>query len=124
MVGLHGGIHRYTVGQRKGLGAFGKKMFVTAIDAAQNTVTVGEGTALYSTGLFADGLNAFDAVEGEITVKIRSAAPAVPGICRREGDGVYITFREPQRAVTPGQTAALYRGPYLVGGATIRRAVR
>ena len=124
MVGLHGGIHRYTIGQRKGLGAFGKKMFVTAIDAKQNTVTVGEGESLYSAGLFADGLNAFDDTEGEVMVKIRSAAPAVPGVCCREEEGVYITFREPQRAVTPGQTVAIYKADCLVGGATIRRSIQ
>jgi len=123
MVGLHSGIHRYTVGQRKGLGAFGKKVFVTRIDAENNTVTIGENASLFSKGMVCAGLNCFDAVEGEIFVKIRSAAPAVPATCYIEGENAHITFLEPQRAVTPGQTAALYRGEILVGGGTIVTAV-
>ncbi len=123
MVGIHGGIHRYTVGQRKGLGAFGKKVFVTAIDAGNNTVTIGENASLFSQGLLAGNLNAFDDVEGEITVKIRSAAPAVPAVCHRTENEVRITFKEPQRAVTPGQTAALYRDSVLVGGAEIIKPI-
>ncbi len=123
MVGLHGGIHRYTVGQRKGLGAFGKKVFVTRIDAENNTVTIGENASLFSKGLLCTGLNLFDSIEGEISVKIRSAAPAVPATCHVEDGKARITFSEPQRAVTPGQTAALYRGEILVGGGTIVNAV-
>ncbi|MBQ7033076.1 MAG: tRNA 2-thiouridine(34) synthase MnmA [Clostridia bacterium] len=119
MVGLHSGIHRYTVGQRKGLGAFGKKVFVTAINAAENTVTIGENSALFSNGLVAGNLNMFGNIEGEIEVKIRSAAPAVPAVCRVEDGRAHITFKELQRAVTPGQTAALYRENLLVGGCVI-----
>lgn len=118
-VGFHNGVHRYTVGQRKGLGAFGKKVFVTAIDAENNTVTIGENASLFSSGLLAEKLNAFSDVEGEITVKIRSAAPAVPAECRKTENGIRILFKEPQRAVTPGQTAALYRDGLLIGGAEI-----
>ncbi len=123
MVGIHNGIHRYTVGQRKGLGAFGKKVFVTAIDAENNTVTIGENAALFSKGLLAENLNCFADITGEILVKIRSAAPAVPAVCRRDGTTAHITFKEPQRAVTPGQTSAIYRGDFLVGGATIVRPI-
>lgn len=123
MVGLHNGIHRYTVGQRKGLGAFGKKVFVTAINAEENTVTIGENAALFSGGLVAGGLNAFGNMVGEVEVKIRSAAPAVPAVCRVEGGKAHITFKEPQRAVTPGQTAALYRENLLIGGCVIEAPV-
>ena len=120
MVGLHSGIHRYTVGQRKGLGAFGKKVFVTKIDAEQNTVTIGENDALFSRGLCAENLNMFLPMEGEVFVKIRSAASAVAAVCSVEGNEAHITFRERQRAVTPGQTVAVYRGDTLLGGGTIR----
>ncbi len=123
MVGIHNGIHRYTVGQRKGLGAFGKKVFVTSIDAERNTVSIGENAALFSKGLRAVGLNLFADPSGTIDVKIRSAAPAVPAVCRVEGGEAVITFAEPQRAVTPGQTVAMYRGDVLVGGGTISAPV-
>lgn len=123
MVGIHNGIHRYTVGQRKGLGAFGRKVFVTHIDAEANTVSIGENEALFSKGLVAEKLNTFDSVEGEVNVKIRSAAPSAPAFCTSVGDGVQITFETPQRAVTPGQTVAIYKGEYLVGGASIVRPI-
>ncbi len=123
MVGIHQGIHRYTIGQRKGLGAFGRKVFVTRIDAAENTVTIGENEALFSHGLWAENLNRFADVSGEVEVKIRSAAPSVPALLRMEGERAHITFREAQRAVTPGQTVAIYRGDILLGGGTIIKPI-
>ena len=122
-VGFHGGAYRYTVGQRKGLGAFGKKVFVTGIDSENNTITIGPNEALFSCGLLCKSLNLFADPTGEVSVKIRSAAPAAPAVCKKEGDMLSITFTTPQRAVTPGQTAAIYKGNLLVGGGTIERAL-
>ena len=119
MVGIHSGIHRYTVGQRKGLGAFGRKVFVTGIDAEKNTVSIGANEALFSKGLFAENLNLFDTPDGEVFVKVRSAAPLTMAECKVEGGRAHITFKEPQRAVTPGQTVAIYKNNLLVGGGTI-----
>lgn len=122
-VGFHGGTYRYTVGQRKGLGAFGKKVFVTGIDSENNTVTIGPNEALFSKGLLCENLNLFAKIEGEVSVKIRSAAPPAAANCTFDGKNARLTFSEPQRAVTPGQTAAIYKGDLLVGGGTIVRAV-
>ncbi len=121
-VGFHNGIHNYTIGQRKGLGAFGKKVYVTDIDAASNTVTIGENDALFSTGLFANTLNSFLPSfpdEIKVHVKIRSAAPCVSATCKKKENDILIYFDEPQRAVTPGQTVAIYQDDVLIGGATI-----
>ena len=123
MVGIHEGIHRYTIGQRKGLGAFGKKVFVTAINPEENTVTIGDNAALFSKGLVAENVNTFLPIEGEVSVKIRSAAPCTDATCRAAGTRAHITFKEPQRAVTPGQTVAIYRGDILLGGGTIVSAI-
>jgi tRNA-specific 2-thiouridylase len=54
ILGTHNGIINYTIGQRKGLGAFGKPMFVTGINAENNTVTIGENGSQYSRGLIAE----------------------------------------------------------------------
>lgn len=122
-VGFHSGTHRFTVGQRKGLGAFGKKVFVTGIDSLQNTVTIGENSHLFSSGLLASNLNIFSDIEGEVSVKIRSAAPLAAAVCALEGDVATIRFREMQRAITPGQTVAIYKERFLVGGGTITAAL-
>ncbi len=118
-VGFHQGVHRYTIGQRKGLGAFGKKVFVTGVSGKENTVTIGENAALFCRGLVAENINAFGEFSGEVLVKIRSNAPAAPAVCRMEGEKLFVAFPEPQRAVTPGQTVAVYKESLLLAGATI-----
>ena len=125
-VGFHGGVHRYTIGQRKGLGAFGKKVFVTDINAAENTVTIGENDALFSDGLYAENVNFMlenPPEELYVSAKIRSAGPMSPAICTRTARGITLRFDTPQRAITPGQTVALYQGDMLIGGATITRRI-
>lgn len=128
ILGTHNGIINYTIGQRKGLGAFGKPMFVTGINAAENTVTIGENGSQYSRGLVADRLN-FIAVE-ELTepmradVKIRFRAKEQPATVTPNGDGtVTVIFDEPQRSVTPGQGAVFYDGDIIIGGGRIIKAI-
>ncbi len=128
ILGTHNGIINYTIGQRKGLGAFGKPMFVTGINAADNTVTIGENGSQYSRGLVADRLN-FIAVE-ELTepmradVKIRFRAKEQPTTVTPNGDGtVTVIFDEPQRSVTPGQGAVFYDGDIIIGGGRIIKAI-
>lgn len=126
MVGLHSGVHRYTIGQRKGLGAFGKKVFVTDIDAVNNTITIGENANLFSAGLFADNVNFLlptPPEEMRVTVKIRSAASPAPALYRKTETGISVFFDTPQRAVTPGQAVALYDGDVLIGGAIITKRI-
>ena len=128
ILGTHNGIINYTIGQRKGLGAFGKPMFVTGINAADNTVTIGENGSQYSRGLVADRLN-FIAVE-ELTepmradVKIRFRAKEQPATVTPNGDGtVTVIFDEPQRSVTPGQGAVFYDGDIIIGGGRIIKVI-
>lgn len=123
IIGTHNGIINYTVGQRKGLGAFGKPMFVTSLDAARNTVTLGENGSQYSAGLTADRANW---ISGEAPsspfralVKIRSRAPATPALIIPEENGFSVKFDEPQRSVTPGQSAVIYDSCYVLGGGRI-----
>lgn len=124
VLGEHSGIINYTIGQRKGLGAFGKPMFVTAMNAADNTVTIGENGSQYSSGFVADKLNfiPFDKLEEPIkaNVKIRFKAKEQPALITPNTDGtVTVVFDEPQRSVTPGQSAVFYDGDTVIGGGRI-----
>ncbi|MBR3818483.1 MAG: tRNA 2-thiouridine(34) synthase MnmA [Clostridia bacterium] len=124
VLGTHNGIINYTIGQRKGLGAFGKPMFVTGISAENNTVTIGENGSQYSIGLIADRLNfiPFDALNAPIKadVKIRyRAKPALATVTPLDDGTVSVIFDEPQRSITPGQSAVFYDGDTVIGGGRI-----
>jgi len=127
VIGEHKGITAYTVGQRRGLGlAAGTPLYVVAIDAASNTVTVGPREETFSRSLVATHLNWLmpepPAFPLEAEVKVRSRAAAVRGkIEPLERNAVRVTFEEPQIAVTPGQTVAFYRGETVIGGGIIER---
>lgn len=128
VIGRHTGITDYTIGQRKGLGAFGQPMFVTDICAESNTVTIAPEGGQYSQGFVADSLNyigveGFDG-EARAQVKIRFRAKPVPATVYMQADGtVKVIFDEPARSVTPGQFAVIYdgRGSVLAGSRIIRR---
>lgn len=124
ILGTHNGIINYTVGQRKGLGAFGKPMFVNSINAENNTVVIGENGTQYSRGLIADRLNfiAFDSLIEPMraNVKIRFRAKEQPALITPLGNGkISVIFDEPQRSVTPGQSAVIYLGDTVIGGGRI-----
>lgn len=124
ILGTHNGIINYTVGQRKGLGAFGKPMFVNSINAADNTVIIGENGTQYCKGLIADRLNfiAFDSLTEPLraNVKIRFRAKEQPALITPLDDGrMQIVFDEPQRSITPGQSAVIYDGNTVIGGGRI-----
>lgn len=124
VMGTHNGIINYTVGQRKGLGAFGKPMFVNRINASDNTVIIGENGTQYCRGLIADRLNfiAFDSLTEPVRadVKIRFRAKEQPAlITPLDGGRMKIVFDEPQRSITPGQSAVIYDGNYVIGGGRI-----
>ena len=128
VLGEHNGIINYTIGQRKGLGAFGKPMFVTGMNAQNNTVTIGENGSQYSIGFVADKLNyiAFDKLEEPMraSVKIRFKAKEQPALITPNADGtVTVIFDEPQRSVTPGQSAVFYDGDIVLGGGRIIASV-
>ncbi|MBO4898351.1 MAG: tRNA 2-thiouridine(34) synthase MnmA [Clostridia bacterium] len=121
--GRHDGIYNYTIGQRKGLGAFGRPVFVRDIDAENNTVTIGDD--LFSGGLYTENFTNTSGIQFEdnmkVTVKIRSRAREAEATLKRCGKGVYVKFSEPQRAVTPGQSAVFYIGDTVFGGGIIRK---
>lgn len=122
-LGTHSGIYKYTIGQRKGLGSFGKPMYVISIDADKNTVTIGDNEELFKKIIAVKDLNFLSgnapAEKFECEVKIRCAARPAKAVAEITENGATIEFQEPQRAAAPGQTAAIYINDILIGGGTI-----
>lgn len=129
-VGSHSGIHRYTIGQRRGLGiAHEKPLYVVQIERARNRIIVGEANELESLEFTAKGVNwvAFDEPKEPVRslVKVRYRhEPAPATICAVPGARARIIFDEPQRAITPGQATIFYdlsTGEEVLGGGWIMR---
>lgn len=125
VIGKHNGITHYTIGQRKGLGVSAPTpIFVTSLDEKSNTVTTGSNSDLFSAELTANNVN-WQAIDGlsepmRVTAKIRYSAKAVPAVVSSLSDGrVSVTFDEPQRAATPGQSVVFYSDDCLLGGGVI-----
>ncbi len=112
VVGQHKGTPCYTIGQRKNLGlALGRPAFVTAIDAANNTVTLSHADPHTATATVTDLIWQSEPVEHlTCTVKTRLAAPPVPATVTVADGVAHIAFASPVRAVTPGQTCVFYDG--------------
>ena len=124
-VGTHTGIHRYTIGQRRGLGiAHEKPLYVVQIERARNQIIVGEADDLDRAEFVAKGVNwvAFDEpsepVRAEVKVRYRHD-PAAATIHALPDGRARIFFDEPQRAITPGQATIFYNGDEVVGGGWI-----
>ncbi|MFZ5943341.1 MAG: tRNA 2-thiouridine(34) synthase MnmA [Bacillota bacterium] len=124
-IGVHEGLPNYTVGQRKGLGlALGYPVYVVKIDTENNAVIVGKDNEVFQENLIANENNfiLFDSLEQEmeVQVKIRYSAKPAPAIIKpQEENNILVSFKEPQRAITPGQAVVYYDGDYVVGGGTI-----
>lgn len=124
VVGKHHGFPHYTIGQRSGLGAFGERVYVTAIDSATNTLTIGRHQDLLHRTLIATdvnyiGINAFGG-ETRVDAQVRYKDTAAPATVYPQIDGsIRVVFDEPKRAITPGQSLAMYDGHRLLGGGVI-----
>jgi tRNA-specific 2-thiouridylase len=127
VLGHHTGIQSFTVGQRKGLGLTSPNpLYVLAIHPDSHQVTVGADEELFTRDLYANRLNWISIPElhpGEeirVTAKIRHRHTPAAATLRRAGDDlVHATFDEPQRAITPGQSAVFYQQDEVVGGGWI-----
>jgi tRNA-specific 2-thiouridylase len=125
VLGRHEGVHRYTVGQRKGLALSSPiPLYVVSIDASENAVTVGPRAALERRTLSASGANWIAGtpppvgcrVTAQIRYRHREAAATITPL---EDDRVDVVFDEPQTAVAPGQAVVFYEGDSVVGGGWI-----
>ncbi len=126
VLGRHEGIHGFTVGQRKGLGLTSPTpLYVLNIHPESHAVQVGSDSELYSQELVADRLNWVSIAAPDqplrCSVKIRHRHDPAPATIRLQAGGEHIraTFDEPQRAITPGQSAVFYVEDEVAGGGWI-----
>ena len=126
VLGHHDGVHKFTVGQRKGLGvAAGRPLYVVSLDRANSRVIVGEGDELLSSVCEARDVNWISVAElrepTRARVKIRNRHEAALATIEPSAspNSARVTFDEPQRAITPGQGAVFYVGDVVLGGGWI-----
>lgn len=123
-LGRHGGIHRFTVGQRRGLPGGGPEpRYVLGIDAASGDVRVGPRGSLARTGFRArDVCWTARPHRGQARVRLRHRHEPVACSVEPAGDGAWVRFASPTIGVTPGQAAVWYDGDRVVGGGWITEA--
>ncbi len=127
VVGSHEGIHRFTIGQRKGLGvALGVPAFVSDIDGESGTVHLGAEDSLACQSaevadvILAPGVS----LPRPATIRVRYRHRGTPAQIKAIEGGARLTFAEPTRAVTKGQVAVFYDGERVLGGGRITQVDR
>ena len=125
VLGKHKGLYHYTIGQRRGLGISNKTpLFVLGFNKDKSQVIVGEEKDLYKKEIEVKDINLllFDKIEGKLEVNVKtrySAKEAKATIYQENNDIIKVIFDEPQRAITPGQSAVFYIDDIVVGGGKI-----
>jgi len=126
ILGKHKGISFYTIGQRRGLGlAKGKPLYVIGIDRDRNCIIAGEESEVYADSFVVESVNWVTSLPSSPSilsqVKIRynhrgsEASLSITGT-----NEVFVKFRSPQKAITPGQAAVFYDGEIVLGGGWIK----
>ena len=128
VLGRHGGTHRYTIGQRRGLGiAWSEPLYVVAIESNTKRVIVAEQHYLFAEGLLAvDPVWIIAPLENEFASSCKIRYRHQPVACRiriLEDGTCRVDFDQPQKSVTPGQAVVFYRGDEVLGGGRIVSAV-
>jgi len=138
VLGRHGGIINYTIGQRKGIGVAAQEpLYVLKLDAASREVVVGPREALRTRRLKLRDVNwlgdePYEAVAArgeEILARIRSRGPLQPARLRVEEDGLTVELVHGEDGVSPGQACVFYAGrdgggERVLGGGWIKAAAR
>jgi tRNA-specific 2-thiouridylase len=117
MLGRHRGVVHFTIGQRRGIEIGGQKepLYVIRIEQEQARIVVGPRRALAVGAMRVAEWNWLGEKQREVSVKVRSLAPATPAVC----DGEWVRFDNAEYGVAPGQAAVLYDGTRLLGGGWI-----
>ena len=124
ILGKHTGLYNYTIGQRKGLGiSYKEPLFVLGFNKPKNEVIVGEEDKLYKKEILVKDINLLlvDKIEAwtNVTVKTRYSSKEARAKIKQEENTVKVVFDEPQRAITPGQSAVFYVRDIVLGGGKI-----
>ena len=129
VVGQHKGLIHYTIGQRKGLGAHGRPVFVRSIDACSNTLTIDDDPSnLLIQDFIVRDVNWLmkppaETIAIPCTIKIGYNHLPKAGVVffTAPDEKIAVNFEQAQRAITPGQAAVFYDGDTVIGGGTIDR---
>ena len=127
ILGKHTGLYKYTIGQRKGLGiSYKVPLFVIGFNPLKNQVIVGKESELYKKEILVKDINLllFDKIEQPIEVDVKtrySSKMAKAKINQESDDTIRVIFDEPQRAITPGQSAVFYIDDIVIGGGKIEK---
>lgn len=124
ILGKHTGLYNYTIGQRKGLSISNSvPLFVLGFNKEKNEVIVGEEKELYKTKIKVENINLIlvDEITDwmEVDVKTRYSSKVAKAKIIQVGNTIQVEFEEPQRAITPGQSAVFYVGDIVLGGGKI-----
>ncbi len=123
VVGTHHGYPFYTIGQRKGIGAYGRRMYVTEIQAESNTIHIGEEKELLHSTLFACQTNWVNPPQDGSSIRagvmVRYKDSPEPATIFLESGRTRVVFDRPKRAITPGQSVVFYDNEDLIGGGII-----
>ena len=124
ILGKHTGLYNYTIGQRKGLGiSYKVPLFVLGFNKEKNEVIVGEECELYRKEIKVSDINLLlvDEIKDwmDVEVKTRYSSKQAKAKIKQEGEEIIVIFDEPQRAITPGQSAVFYVDDIVLGGGKI-----
>ena len=128
VVGKHNGYPFYTIGQRRNIGAYGQKMYVTEIDSNTNSIKIGTDDELHHRTLIAGQVNwsGLATLEKNLRVqaKVRYMDRGTNALVSLEENGnIKVMFDKPKRAITPGQSVVLYEGDDVVCGGVIEHVL-
>jgi len=127
ILGKHRGIPFYTIGQRRGLGISAREtLYVIAIDPKRNAITVGTKEDVFGDELIASKLNWISMKKLKKPIKVKAKIryhhnEAEVEVIPLDKEKIYVKFREPQIAITPGQAIVFYDGDIVVGGGVIEK---
>lgn len=124
VIGKHDGLYKYTIGQRKGLGiAYEEPLYVVGFNKDSNELLVGKESDLYTNSFKVTDYNLLlvDELKEEmlVTVKTRYRSHEVQARIKEVSGYINVEFLEPQKGVTPGQSAVFYVGDIVLGGGII-----
>lgn len=125
VLGKHNGLYGYTIGQRRGLGiANTVPLFVLGFNKEKNELIVGEEKELYQKEFMVSNINllALDKIKGELAVQVKTrySAKVAEATIKQENSKIRVTLKEPQKAITPGQSAVFYDQNIVLGGGKIQ----
>ena len=124
ILGIHTGLYKYTIGQRKGLGiSYKEPLYVIEFNKNKNELIVGEEKELYTKEFIVSDYNLLlqNKIKNpiKVDVKTRYSAKCYKATIQQEKEKIKVVFDEPQKSITPGQSAVFYDEDIVLGGGKI-----